>query len=235
MLIKEKRAFVKGAVLFVSFFVVLLLMFSPLFGGKNALEASDDLFNSMSKGSTYYIPDLIKKNESYKGASVSLSIKLKDTQMAQKASKLLTTAGATVKEDGTQLSVSGDLGRLLEASLKDSDAMFNNREAEVTARYGLPGKEALFVWWNVFTEIDRDLSRQKRFKEAKWVSDVVKKGVETGYNFFGIAPQTVGSRAGILTFSLIFYVIYTLWWGVAIMFLFEGVGLELKAGAKKEM
>ena len=235
MLIKDKRAFIKGAVLFVSFFVVLLLMFSPMFGGKNALEAADDLFNSMSKGSTYYIPDLIKKNESYKGASVSLSIKLKDTQMAQKASKLLTTVGATVKEDGAQLSVSGDLGRLVEASLKDSDAMFNNRDTEVTARYGLPGKEALFVWWNVLTQTDRDLTRQKRFKEAKWVSDVVQKGVETGYNFFGIVPQTVGSRAGILTFSLVFYVIYTLWWGVAIMFLFEGVGFELKAGAKKEM
>lgn len=235
MLIKEKAAFVKGVILFVSFFVVLLLMFSPLFDGRNALEAADELFNSMSKGSTYYIPDLIKKNESYKGASVNVSIKLKDTQIASNASKLLTTTGATVKEEGIQLSVSGDLGRILEAALKDSDGMFNNRDAEVTAKYGLPGREALFVWWNVLTQTDRDLTRQKRFKEAKWVSEVVQKGVETGYNFFGIVPQTVGSRAGILTFSLIFYVIYTLWWGVAIMYLFEGLGLELKAGAKKEV
>jgi hypothetical protein len=30
-------------------------------------------------------------------------------------------------------------------------------------------------------------------------------------------------------------VVYTMWWGFAIFFLFEGFGLEMKAGKKKEM
>jgi hypothetical protein len=30
-------------------------------------------------------------------------------------------------------------------------------------------------------------------------------------------------------------VIYTLWWGVAILYLFEGIGLQMKAGKKKEV
>jgi hypothetical protein len=42
------------------------------------------------------------------------------------------------------------------------------------------------------------------------------------------------ARAGILSFSLIFYVIYTLWWGIAVLFMFEGIGLEMKKGHKKE-
>jgi hypothetical protein len=64
---------------------------------------------------------------------------------------------------------------------------------------------------------------------------VVKKGVEVGYNFFGIQPQTASQEAVWLSLSLVFYVIYTLWWGIAILLIFHGVGLEMKAGAKKEV
>jgi hypothetical protein len=30
-------------------------------------------------------------------------------------------------------------------------------------------------------------------------------------------------------------VVYTLWWGFAVFYLFEGVGLQLTAGKKKEV
>jgi len=83
--------------------------------------------------------------------------------------------------------------------------------------------------------MDKDLKRQKLFKEAAFLNDVVRKGVEVGYNFHNISPQTASTKVGVLTFSLIFYVIYTLWWGIAVLWLFEGFGLEMKAGAKKEM
>ncbi len=33
---------------------------------------------------------------------------------------------------------------------------------------------------------------------------------------------------GIVIFSLIFYVVYTLWYGFAIMFMFEGWGMRLE-------
>jgi hypothetical protein len=59
--------------------------------------------------------------------------------------------------------------------------------------------------------------------------------VEVGYNYYGIAPESAKSKAGILAFALVFYVIYTLWFGYAILMLFEGFGLEMKKGAKKEM
>jgi hypothetical protein len=73
------------------------------------------------------------------------------------------------------------------------------------------------------------------FAEASFLADVVKKGVEVGYNFYGIEPQQASAKAGILSFSLVFYVIYTLWWGYGILFLFEGVGMQMKKGAKKEV
>ncbi len=113
--------------------------------------------------------------------------------MTQDASKLLTAGGAQAKaEAGNQLAVTGDLGRVLDAALKDSDAMFNNRDMELSSRYGIPGKEALFVWWSVLREMHKDLYRNQRFKEGDMVTEVVQKGVEAAYNFFGIVPETVG-------------------------------------------
>ncbi|MGC8908100.1 MAG: hypothetical protein ACP5M0_11750 [Desulfomonilaceae bacterium] len=235
MLIHDKKTFGLGLILFITFLIVLGIMFSPFFGGENALKASDKLFNSIAKGSTYYIPDLLKKAQAMGDARFEVAIKLKSDELAQKAQKILTTAGNQVSAAGSQMNVKGNLGDALTAALKDSDSMFHNRDSEVAQKYGFSGKEALFVWWNVLKEVEKDLTRQAKFRQAAFVSTVIKKGVEVGYNFFGIAPESALSKAGILTFALVFYVVYTLWWGIAILFLFEGLGLEMKAGAKKEV
>jgi hypothetical protein len=52
--------------------------------------------------------------------------------------------------------------------------------------------------------------------------------VEPAYNYYGIEGQKISDRFGVVIFSLIFYVIYTLWYGFGIMYLFEGVGLKLE-------
>jgi hypothetical protein len=237
MLITDKGTFLKGAALFVTFLIVLATMvWAKIFDGNNALTAADDLFNSISKGSTNYIPGLLKKNEANKGTAIEVDIKLKDEALAQQVTKILTTAGAEVKaSDKESLVVKGDLGTILNAALQDSETMFKNRDGDLSAKYGLGGREVLYAWWNAFKGFDKSLKRQGRFKEAKTVEEVVKRGVEVGYNFFKIEPQTAVSKAGVLTFSLVFYVIYTLWWGIAILFLFEGFGMQMKKGAKKEV
>lgn len=235
MLIKDKGHFIKGILLAVTFLVVLFIMFSPFFNGENALRASDRLFNSIAKGSTYYMPGLQKKTQAYVGKTIDISIKFKTQDMAQKAAKILTVAGADVKATGEQLQVKCDLGRTALAALKDSDEMFKNQEAGLVSRYGFGGKEAMFVWWTAFNQFDKALGKQKLFKEADFLGTIVKKGVEVGYNFYGIEPESASSKMGVLAFSLVFYVVYTLWWGIAILFLFEGIGLEMKAGAKKEV
>ena len=87
---------------------------------------------------------------------------------------------------------------------------------------------ALYLWWKAMKEMDKDLKRQKLFKEAAMPTLVKKKAVETAYNYFGIAPQSIGDKIGIVIFSLIFYVVYTLWYGFAIMYMFEGYGMQLE-------
>jgi hypothetical protein len=235
MLIKDKSQFIKGMLLLVSFAVVLFLMFTPLFNGENALKASDRLFNSISKGSTNYIPGIMKQNAAYKAEDINVKLKYKDDAAAGKAVKILSVAGAKATASGAQVTASGSLNGILGTALKDSEALFNNKDTDFEHRYGFGGREALFVWWNTLKEIGKDLTRQKRFKDAKFVTLIVKKAVEPAYNYFGISPQTAGSRAGLLTFALVFYVVYTLWWGIAVLFLFEGFGLQLKAGKKKEV
>ena len=164
-----------------------------------------------------------------------VTLKLADADMARRGTELLAVAGVGSAVDGAEVKAAGYLGQMVQAALQDSEAMFHNREEAIAAKYGYPGKEVLYVWWNIFKSLDKDLKKQKMFAEVSFLADVVKKGIEVGYNFYGIEPQTASSRAGILTFSLVFYVIYTLWWGYAILFLFEGVGMQMKKGAKKEV
>ncbi len=232
---KSKKGLVLGVVLCLSFFVALVIMFSPLFGGENALQAADRLFNSIAKGSTYYIPDVAKRIEPLQETKFEATIKLPDPDFAAKSKKLVSEAGVECVGDDVQLKLAGSLGLLCSLALKDSDAMFQNKGTEVSGKYGFPEKEVLFIWWKTFSELEKDLRRQGRFREAAAVSEVMKRGVEVGYNFYGIAPQKASSRAGMLTFALVFYAVYTLWWGMAIYFLFEGIGLKMKAGVKKEV
>jgi hypothetical protein len=234
MAIAHKGEFGRGMIMTVSFLLVLVIIYSPVFKGKNGLEAADQLFNSLAKGSTYYIPSVMQKNEPFIGKDFHVTIALKDPEMAAKTALLFSTAGASVDQAGAELAIQGDLGKILAAALQDADNMFNNRGHLLTEKYGYHPKEALYNWWSAFKLMDKALKKQKKFKEAEFVSQVQTKAVETGYNFYGIAPEPVSKRAGILSLSLIFYVVYTLWWGFAIFYLFEGWGLKMEASKQKE-
>jgi hypothetical protein len=223
-----------GMIMAIVFIVILAVMFTPLFGGKNAFEAADNFFNSIAKGSTYFIPSLMKESESYNGKTIDVAAKLPDKSVAAAAFKLFKASGALVSE-GESLHVAGDLGQISRAALLDADAMFFNRGKLVADKYGMPEKEVLFTWWTAFREMEKDLKRQKKFKEAAWLSNASKRGLEVGYNFYRIEVREVSAAMGMLVFSLVFYVAYTLWWGYAVLFLFEGAGLQMKGGAKKEV
>lgn len=234
-MIRNKKAFNLGLVLTVSFFVVLWIMFLPYFGGENAFHAADRLFNTISKGSSYYIPNLMEKTKEWDGKTFDVEIAVSPDKLRDNVAKIVMTNGAMVAQDGQALKVQGDLGSIMKAALKDSDIMYHNRGEEIRSRYGIPEKEALFAWWNALKAMDKAFKEQKKFTESKAVAEVIARGVEVGYNYYGIAPEKASSRAGILAFALVFYVIYTLWWGFAIMYLCDGIGLEMKKGAKKEV
>ena len=79
-MIRDKKAFTKGVVMAIIFFVVLAYMFSPSFDGGNAFNASDRLFNSIAKGSTYYIPRIREEAEPFKDFAFTATIAMPDKQ-----------------------------------------------------------------------------------------------------------------------------------------------------------
>lgn len=234
----NKKSLMTGTFLALTFFGVLALIFSPVFGdGKNGLVFADDMFNKLSKGSSYFIPKVMKSNEKFKGTSVAVVIKLdKPEQMNADAMKLLASAGADVQNASPEVKINGDLGVLLSKVLQDADDMYKNEGAKVSRRYGFDEKEVMVSWWNVLKGMDKELKKQGKIEEAKIVSDVMKKTVEPAYNFYTIEGQQVSEKAGIMSGLLVFYVIYTMWWGFAIFFIFDGIGLTMKkAKVKKEV
>jgi hypothetical protein len=227
-MIAKKGEFYSGAGMMAIFAVILIVIFMPVFNGHNGLNYLDSLYNSISKGSAYYIPALKKEAQAYAGTQVKLTLDMKDETMARQSSLLFQKGGALVNVTGTTLAVEGDLGKILTVCLDDADLMYHNKGSEVAAKYGYGERQALYNWWAANNATENDLKRQKQFKAAKIVSTINQKAVETAYNYYRIEPQKISDRYGIVIFSLVFYVAYTLWYGFAIMFLFEGWGLRLE-------
>jgi hypothetical protein len=224
----NKRAMSTGIFLGLSFFGVLALIFSPVFGeGKNGLVFSDDMFNKLSKGSSYFIPKVMEDNKKFAGKQISTAIRIEKPEQVEKAVKVLTTAGAEAEANGVEIKISADIGGLMEKVLKDSDDMYKNDGKSVSGRYGFDEREVMVTWWNIMKPLDKQLKKEGKIQEAKMVSDVMKKAVETAHNFYGIEAQKVTEKAGLMVGLLIFYVAYTMWWGFAIYYLFEGIGLSM--------
>jgi len=159
---------------------------------------------------------------------VTVTLVMAEEERARQAAPLFMKGGALVNVSGAELKVSGDLGKILENCLADADLMYHNDGEKLSAKYGYEEKRVLLNWWVALHHMEKDLKDQKKFKEAKVVAMVVQKAVELGYNYYEVEPQKIGAKIGIVIFSLVFYVIYTLWYGFAIMFMFEGWGLKLE-------
>jgi hypothetical protein len=245
-----------GIVMAISFWVVLFLMFSNIFPKtkegqpQNGLQWADEMFNQLAKGSSYFIPKVAKSNEKFMGRMFTATIKLDKPEdkpgdaekRAERAAKLFTVnPGAKVEVSGAQLKIEGDLGMVLKAALDDADVMFKNEGDKIKAKYAAEmatddEKQMFRQWNNVLPKIDKVFKKEGKIEDAKMVSDVTKKAIEASYNFYKVDAVKVQEKAGLMIFLLVFYVFYTLWWGFAIFFIFEGIGLTMtKAKVKKEV
>lgn len=227
-MIADKKEFYGGLGLLIGFVVVLVIIFSPVFKGQNGLEYLDSLYNSISKGSAYYIPKVKAETDTFAGKSVSTTIEMKDESQTQQTAALFMKGGALVNISGTQLKIEGDLGKILENCLADADRMYMNDGQTISSKYGYNEKQVVYNWWQALKAMNKDLTKQKQFKAASAVDMVATKAVETSYNYYQIEPQKISDRALFVIFSLVFYVVYTLWYGFAIMFMFEGWGMKLE-------
>lgn len=243
-MIAHPKKFTLGLVMLAAFAVVLAVIFMPVFpggpGGKkeNGLNYLDNLYNTISKGSAYYIPGAREEAKRVLGQEVKATLNYKEARQAEQTALLIRAAGGTATVDGTKLQITGGLGKILMACLDDSEDMYYNRGEKVAAKYGYPERAVLYNWHLTVGMLGKELTRQgnreggdtgrQKFAQAKTAETVKTKAVEPAYNYFGIEPQHIGDEWGVVAFSLLFYVIYTVWYGYAIMFIFEGYGLNLE-------
>jgi len=227
-MIAHKKEFYGGIAMMLAFIVVMMIIFSPVFNGKNGLQYMDDLYNCISKGSAYTIPQLKEKANKFTGNTVNATLAMKDNEQAEKTASLLKKAGVAVTISGFELKVTGDFGKILIHCLGDADLMYNNDGRALASKYNYNEREVMYNWWVALKAMDRDLKKQRKFQESKTIGEVSKKGVELSYNYYKVEPQKLVDRLGVVIFSLVFYVAYTLWYGFSIMFMFEGWGMKLE-------
>lgn len=226
-MISKHKKLMTGLVMLAAFLVILAIMFSPVFNGRNGLEYMDSLYNSISKGSAYYIPAVREKIGRFMGNAVTCTLDMDTTERTKQTALLFEKSGALTAILDNKIEIKGDLVSILHNCLEDAQYMYENNGNVVADKYGYHERKVLYNWWLACKAMDKDLSRQKNFKGSAVVNLVNKKAVETAYNYYGIEPQRHTDQLGIVIFSLLFYVIYTMWYGFAIMYLFEGWGLRL--------
>ncbi|OLN28867.1 hypothetical protein [Desulfosporosinus metallidurans] len=233
-MIRNAKSFAIGLVLLLSFALCYIGMMSPNFGnGRNGLNYADDMFNSFSKGSSNFIKESTKIAQSQNGTNINLTIKASSAADAVKWGKLYTGAGATVTIKDSALTINGDFGRILNSVVTDSESMYNNDGKVVEKRYGYDPREAINNWNNSFKKIDSALKTKSQFKEEAALAKVVQKALEPGYNYYGVEIKKVSDNKSSLAFLLSFYLLYTVWYGFGLYYLFSGLGITVTKPKKK--
>ena len=108
-MVANVKQFYTGFGLIIGFAIVLILFFLPLYNGKNALDYLDNLYNTISKGSAYYIPKVKEEAQKFNGHAVSVTLKLADQKQAEQTAALFKAGGAESTLSGSELKVNGDL------------------------------------------------------------------------------------------------------------------------------
>ncbi len=217
-----------GITLLIGFCVVLVGLFSPIINGQNPINYFDNLYNSISKGSVYYIPEMMSENEQIENKPIIASIGFLTNSQADSMLQVYQEAGIKAEKQQESIQISTSLSTLLGIMLRDSDAMFKNDGQQLKATYGMDEKEVLYVWWLTLKDVKKELNSANRFEEAKFANAVHTKAVECAFNYYEIEPYNIMDEAWFVIASLVFYVIYTLWFGYSIMYIFTGLGLKLE-------
>ncbi len=222
----------RGMLLLISFFIVLVLMFIPLFPGldgkeKNGLDYLDNFFNQLSKGSAYYIDDQLAEAATYTEVDYSARLTMKSEKQASRLASMLTVDKINASAEGGTLLLNGDLGRIMTIILEDADSMYYNDSGKLKEKYNIEGQRALYSWYQMLKVMEKDLNRKKAFDQAKFVKIAMGKAVEPAYNYYMVEAKPVKEEVFLLIFSLVFYVFYTMWYGYGLLYIFEGIGIRL--------
>lgn len=242
MLVHAKAPFIRGCLLLISFLILFAIMLMPLMKDElgnhmTGLQYADNVFNELSKGSSYFIPGVRNSVKTVEGKTVELSVKLKKADLAELAGMVLEKSGATeVRVENGKVTFSGNLGVILTSATDDANNLYNNDADAVAQKYdGQPALKVAAAWWYLLSPSIKELQKQHKIEEAQVVDNVMRRAIEPGNNFFSVPPAKVSEHLILMSAMLIFYVLYTLWYGFAIFELFEGMGLAMtKSKVKQE-
>lgn len=232
MLIRERRPFFWGILLLVSFAIMAITMLQPVFRDSegvriSSLQFADAVFNSLSKGSSWFVPQVREEIAALPRTDVDLSVRLARPALAPVILRLLTDTGITdsVFSNGN-ISFRGNFNAVLKAAAEDAALLYDNKGEELASRYG--GEQPLRIaqaWWQLLEPAVKELQRMERLQAARVVEMVVKKAIEPGNNFYGLPVARVAENIPLICAMLAFYVLYAIWYGFGIYRLFEGLGL----------
>lgn len=209
------------------FAVCLLAATRPVVAGRSGLQFADDLFNRLAKNSTYAIPEAREQAARLIGVQVDLGVTPREEVDLGEVVQLLSAAGveAIALPDG-RVRLSGDLGRLSEAAFADAEQAFRNQGAVLESRYHMRSAEAAYAWWVVYDGLTRRYTQENRAGEANFCKFMLTRVLEPAYNFRGIEASSIRQHAGPVVLLLVAYVLYTVWYGYAILYVFEGLGIR---------
>lgn len=233
-MITNKRTFLIGLVLLISFGLVYGLIMSPLYGnGRNGLQYADDTFNSLSKGSAYFIQEEIQKTDKVSGTVIDVSLTAPTPGEAQLWANIYDKAGVQASATGSDVAIKGDLGVILNAVLADSEAMYLNDGQVISSKYGTDERTAFYGVYTSLKSMSKAFEKQELFTLSAAVQSVLQKAVEPAYNYYGIEVKKVADYKGTVFFLMLFYLVYTIWFGFGIFFVFDGVGVTTTKAAKR--
>jgi hypothetical protein len=176
-----------------------------------------------------------KSVKAFDGKQVNVEVKMKSPEDVKTSMLLLEKVGAKGEAKGDSITVTADLGAMLGKVVADSDILYKDETDKLTAAYGMDGKAAMKGWWTLLNAMIKPLQKVKQIEEANVVNAVNQKAIEPAYNFAGIPAENILTKIPTVAGLLIFYVIYTMWYGYAIFDMFGGMGLSMsKSKIKKE-
>lgn len=219
-----------------TFFIILVLIFMPLYpdlrpGSKtDGLTFMDNFFNSLSKDSAYFVPQEREKAKTFTGKTFDADLKYKSPVLAQQAAQVLSANGFSATAEDVNVKASGDFGQLLDAALNDADFMYQNQGDAIAGKYPpLDERSAVYAWHNTMSALGKVFERGGSETAAMLnaTQSMNSKALEPSYNYYQVERKPVRQNLPLLILALVFYVVYTCWYGFGILYLFESMGVKL--------
>lgn len=216
----------------VSFLAVLAVIFTPVFPGVtdqkvNGLVFLDTFFNQLSKGSAYYIDNLLLEAETFGNDQYAGVLHFTSPLQAERILGMLNVNKIQASLENASIGIETEFSTLMSTILQDADLMYANKGDELVAKYGTDERSVLYSWYTMLQTLEKDLNANKQFADAKFVKKSITKAVEPAYNYYGTPVKPAKEAMVLLVLALAFYIVYTVWYGFGLLYLFEGMGIKL--------